>query len=221
MSKRIIAIGDIHGYAKALCGLLRWIDVQPSDTLITLGDYVDYGPDAQKVLDCLIELSNRCHLVPLMGNHEQMMRDARRDSDRFEFWMRFGAKATLDSYGATEAMEQIPQSHWDFLDHLPMHYETKRHFFIHANYYPNRRLEEQDSQTTLWRPLQAGDIPGRHFSGKTAIVGHTVTANHKIFDLGHLKNIDTGCGYGGVLTALDVAAEKVWQVTEDGEPMLP
>jgi len=34
--------------------------------------------------------------------------------------------------------------------------------------------------------------------------------------LGYLKCIDTGCGHGGLLTALDVTTGRIWQVTEDG-----
>ncbi len=37
-----------------------------------------------------------------------------------------------------------------------------------------------------------------------------------ILDLGYLKCIDTGCGFGGLLTALDVASGRTWQADEAG-----
>ena len=71
MPPRTIAIGDIHGCSAAFAAILAAIDIQPDDTLITLGDYVDRGIDSKGVLDQLIELESRCHLIPLMGNHEE------------------------------------------------------------------------------------------------------------------------------------------------------
>jgi serine/threonine protein phosphatase 1 len=177
---------------------------------------VDRGPDSKGVLDCLIGLESQCHLVPLMGNHEEMMLGASEGKDNFKFWMQFGGDEALDSYGADRSMGLIPRKHWAFLRKLRLFYETENHFYMHANYFPNRRLEDQDSQTLLWRPLTGSDIPGRHFSGKTAILGHTPQTNGRILELDHLLCIDTGCGHGGLLTALDVGTGHCWQVTEDG-----
>lgn len=42
----------------------------------------------------------------------------------------------------------------------------------------------------------------------------------KILDMGHLVCIDTGCGFGGLLTALDVARGRIWQVDESGNAVL-
>jgi serine/threonine protein phosphatase 1 len=216
VSRRIIAIGDIHGHAAALAALIRLIDLQPTDTLVTLGDYVDRGPDSKGVLDQLIGLEGQCHLVPLMGNHEEMMLGAREGRDNLKFWMQFGGDVALDSYGPGRTMSLVPWEHWAFPKRLRLYYESDQHFFVHANYFPNRPLSEQDSQTVLWRPLESNDLPGRHYSGKTAIVGHTPATNGQILDVGHLKCIDTGCGHGGLLTALDVTGGRLWQVTEDG-----
>ena len=48
--RRVLAIGDIHGTAHALETLLDAIAVRPEDQIITLGDYVDRGPDARRVI---------------------------------------------------------------------------------------------------------------------------------------------------------------------------
>ena len=202
----------------ALAALIYLIDLQPGDTVITLGDCVDKGPDSKGVLEQLIELQQRCHLVALMGNHEEMMLGAREGRDDFKFWTRFGGDAALDSYGSGRTLDLVPWSHWEFLKRMPLYYETDGHFFVHANYFPNRPVDGQDSQTVLWRPLEGCDIPGPHYSGKTAIVGHSPQQDSKILDLGYLKCIDTGCGHGGLLTALDLTTGQFWQVTETGDP---
>ena len=53
MSGRIIAIGDIHGHAKALAALIELVRPNHNDVLVPLGDYVDRGPDAKGVLNQL------------------------------------------------------------------------------------------------------------------------------------------------------------------------
>ena len=88
MPGRTIAIGDIHGCSTALAALLQAIDPQPDDTIITLGDYVDRGIDSKGVLDQLIALADRCRLVPLLGNHDEMMLHARDGRGDFQFWLR-------------------------------------------------------------------------------------------------------------------------------------
>ena len=98
---RTIAIGDIHGLADALAAILRAIDPTLDDTIITLGDYVDKGHDSKGVLDLLIDLSKRCRLVPILGNHEEQMLRARTDTSAFQWWMEFGGIVTLDSYGSS------------------------------------------------------------------------------------------------------------------------
>ncbi len=208
---RLIAIGDIHGHAVALKHLVDRIDPRPNDTIVTIGDYVDGGPDSKGVLDQLIELQSRCNLVPLRGNHEEMMLGARHSDQDFEFWQSCGAISTLRSYGSTGELSLVPESHFIFLDCCVNDFETESHFFIHANYFPNRWLSEQDHRTRFWLSLN-DELPGPHFTGKTAIVGHTPQLNRQILDLGYLKCVDTGCGYGGCLTALEVNTGKCWQI---------
>lgn len=73
MPPRTIAIGDVHGCAAALRALLEQIKPQSTDTIVMLGDCVDRGPDSRGVIETLLELRGRCELVPILGNHEEMM----------------------------------------------------------------------------------------------------------------------------------------------------
>ena len=61
MAGRTIAIGDIHGCLDALNALLDAIGPDREDTIVTLGDYIDRGPDGRLVLDRLIALAGRLH----------------------------------------------------------------------------------------------------------------------------------------------------------------
>jgi serine/threonine protein phosphatase 1 len=214
VGSRLLAIGDIHGHAKALAAMLKQIQPRLHDTLVILGDCVDRGPDTQGVIDQLLALEEQCHLVTIMGNHEEMMLAARERQSDYEFWVKFGGDAAMDSYGPGRTTNVIPKEHWAFMERLPLYYETDAHFFVHANYAANQYLKDQHSQTLLW--LDLADLPGQHFSGKTAVVGHTPQTNGQVLDLGYLKCIDTFCGHGGLLTALDVGSGQIWQVTESG-----
>jgi len=55
--KRNFAIGDIHGCLKTFQALLyQKIDLQRTDRVFLLGDYVHRGPDSLGVLDEIIDL---------------------------------------------------------------------------------------------------------------------------------------------------------------------
>jgi len=47
----ILAIGDIHGCRVALETMIDYVAPSPADTIVTLGDYVDRGPDSKGVVD--------------------------------------------------------------------------------------------------------------------------------------------------------------------------
>jgi len=99
MPARTIAIGDIHGCSLAMAALIDAIRPHPEDTIITLGDYINRGPDSRGVLDRLIDLGRRCRLVPILGNHDQMLLDVRSGKYPIYWLLDIGGTATLDSYG--------------------------------------------------------------------------------------------------------------------------
>lgn len=72
---RTFAIGDIHGCLTALDTLLLNIQLEPDDVLVTLGDYINRGPNSAGVLDRLLQIYLGGQLIPLLGNHEQMLLD--------------------------------------------------------------------------------------------------------------------------------------------------
>ena len=51
---RTLAIGDIHGCSRALRALLDAVGPTPEDRIVTLGDYIDRGPDSYAVIDQLL-----------------------------------------------------------------------------------------------------------------------------------------------------------------------
>lgn len=217
MSNRTIAVGDIHGCSAALESLLERIAPGPADTIVTLGDYVDRGPDSRGVLERLIALGDRCRLVPLLGNHDLMLLQACDGSHPTTILGGMGGQATLASYGPGATFADIPEAHIAFLRGCRDYYETPTHIFVHASYWPDLPMAEQPETALRWESLRDG-VPGPHVSGKTVIVGHTSQKTGEVLDLGYLLCIDTFCYGGGWLTALDAETREVWQTDRDGRP---
>jgi serine/threonine protein phosphatase 1 len=213
---RTLAIGDIHGCFNALKTLLDEVDLQDNDTIITLGDYIDRGPDSRAVLDLVIELEQSHHLVPLRGNHEIMMLDAREKASWLKPWLSYGGDETLRSYAKAEgeagSFEDIPQAHYDFLENrLLPYYENDTHFFVHAGADANTALEEQSDPSLYWRKYQNIEA---HCSGKIMVCGHSPQQNGIPLGNEHSICIDTFAYGDGWLTCLDVESGTIWQANE-------
>ena len=213
MSRRTLAIGDIHGCAAALAAILTAIDPQPDDQIVTLGDYIDRGPDSPQVLEQLIQLKAQGILVPLLGNHEIMMLVARDEPSELDFWLLNGGQETLSAYGGTLA--QVPAAHMEFLQGCVRFHETESHLFVHANYIPSLPLEKQPEFVLFWEHLSQ-HFPAPHYSGKIAVLGHTPQRFNQILRRDHLICLDTNCCGRGCLSALDVDSGQLWQSDASG-----
>jgi serine/threonine protein phosphatase 1 len=217
---RVLAIGDIHGCLISFRALLAAVEPRPDDVIVTLGDYVDRGPDTRGVLDELIRLRGTGQLIPLRGNHEVMMLSAR-DGDPLEEpnWIYCGGKQTLASYGAAAPtiadFSRVPVEHWYFLENdCRDYYETKTHLFVHASAYPDMSLEDQPAYMLHWEKFE--DL-GSHRSGKVLVCGHTRQPGGIPLNIGHAICLDTGAYAGGWLTCLDCGTGKFWQANETGD----
>lgn len=211
---RLIAIGDIHGCSTALARLLDEIAPRPEDTIVTLGDYVNRGPDSRGVIERLMDLGDQCTLVPLLGNHDEVFLEVLVGREPLDQLLSMGGEPTLESYGYEGSLGVVPPEHVLFLASCKLIYETDSHFFAHANYAPNLPLNQQSRMDLLWLSLRESE-PCQHFSMRRAVLGHTPQSNGLPLDRGHFVCIDTGCVYGRVLTALDVDSGTLWQAGND------
>lgn len=216
MAHRIIAIGDIHGCSVALKTLLAEIRPGPDDTLVSLGDVVDRGPQSRECVELLMATQDQCNFVLILGNHEEMMLNVVKQNAPPHEWLKHGGVATLDSYGFSGDLSVIPQDHLQFLESGRPYFQTAKHFFVHGNYDPPVPLEDQSRIALRWRSLTEL-TPGPHVSGKKAVVGHTPDQSGEIFDIGHLMCIDTYCYGGAWLTATDVTSGTIWQANQEGQ----
>lgn len=208
-----LAISDIHGCLKSLETLLEVIQPTPDDLIVTLGDYVDRGPDSKGVIDRLLDLQETHNLIYLMGNHEiQMIRALEGEPHLSRFLSGMcGGQDTLDSYGGR--FDDIPEEHWDFIKSAKLYHELDQHILVHAGLEASLPVSEQGQETYYYQRFHSQEA---HCSGKTVVCGHTIQGDLPT-DLGHSICLDT-CAYGGGwLTALDLDSEKIWQTNERGE----
>ena len=217
--KRHLAIGDIHGCYDALRILCDFVGLRSDDTIVTLGDYSNRGPNTNAVLDRLIHMGSKYDLRPLRGNHDIMMLNARNDDFEYRKWIDVGGDKTLKSYAPIDSDEgslaDIPESHWNFLQNslLPF-FETETHFFVHANVYPEIPLEDQPDFMLYWEQY---DNPPKHESGKIMVCGHTSQKSGFPVSNRNSVCIDTWAHGGGWLSCLHVESGMLWQSNQRGE----
>ncbi len=211
---RTLVIGDIHGCLTALKTLVESLELTPEDTLITVGDYIDRGPDSQGVIDYLIDLRKNHRLITLKGNHELMIKDAHTDDDdQLYFWLINGGIEAAQSFGIND-LDELPQKYWDFIDDCPLYHETPNHIIAHAGLEPNTPVAEQGIESLCW--LRIHDTEP-HMSGKTLICGHTPQRDGKPLKLPHAICIDTHVFASQWLTCLDIDSENYWQANQNKE----
>ena len=215
---RTLVIGDIHGCSKALDLVLKLAQVRKSDTIITLGDYVDRGPDSKGVIERLLWLQKQCRLIPIVGNHEIMMLQSRTDPLWHKDWLGHGGRHTLRSYAPHKenpTLHDVPDEHWKFIEHdCRDWWETDAHIFVHAGLAPAVPLADQQPLQLFWEFLTPDAQP--HISGKMIICGHTSQQNGRPLHLGHTLCLDTHAYAGGFLSCMDIATGNVWQASQSG-----
>jgi serine/threonine protein phosphatase 1 len=215
---RILAIGDIHGCSRALDVLLADVNPRGDDTIVTLGDYIDRGPDSKGVLDRLIDLHASGRLVALRGNHEQMMLAGRTSRDDRNFWLSCGGEETMLSYGRygrPGGFEDVPDRHWEFVEQVCVDWhECPTHLFVHAGAYPDMPLDNQPVDILFWESFADR---GPHDSGKILVCGHTQQRSGVPLNIGYAVCIDTWAYGGGWLTCLDVTTGDLWQANQQGD----
>jgi serine/threonine protein phosphatase 1 len=204
------AIGDIHGCHQALLDMLRQCRdyaAGKGHRLVFIGDYVDRGPDSRSVIKTLRGMEERSTLgtvVCLMGNHEDLMLDAI-DTQDPQRWFNNGGLQTLSSYGARYP-SSLPADDVAWLRSLRLSFDDGIRFFAHAGIDPDHPLDQQPREALLW-------IRGRFHQaatdyGRLIVHGHTPTRDGCPEIKPNRINIDTGCVYGGVLTAAVFAGDK-------------
>jgi len=225
-SGRLYVIGDIHGRSDLLDHMVREIsrdlEVNPAAECltVTLGDYIDRGPDSRGVLDRLARNPFPTKFVALRGNHEVLFETFLRDPSVADHWRRLGGLETLHSYGvavgqvamgknyrqaAAALQAAVPPAHFELLASLKMSLTVGKYFLCHAGVRPGVPLDRQSEEDLLW--IRGPFLDSTADFGKIIVHGHTPTDLPEV--LPNRINVDTGAFMTGRLTCAVLEADSV------------
>lgn len=224
---RTLVIGDIHGGLRALTQLFDRAQVTVSDKLIFLGDYVDSWSESPQTLDFLIAISQTHDCIFIRGNHDALLLQWLLGQDNL-MWHQHGGLATMLSY--TDIGNEVKSRHINFLENLQDYYlDDQNRLFVHAGftnqhgvaheYYPKLLYWDRtlwETAVALDQNLTPSDInyPKRFQQYHEIFIGHTpVTKINESVPLqrANVWNIDTGAGFAGRLSMMDVNTKNIWQ----------
>ncbi len=235
----IYAIADVHGHpdkldeAHALVTADRRREGTRDAPLIHLGDFCDRGPDTRGVLERLIAGRDRgepWHF--LLGNHDRMFRefvsDGRTANSRLRSdlnWLHpsLGGATTLRSYGVesagrplagvqAEAVEAVPDDHFEFLASLQLWHETAELLFVHAGIRPGIPLARQSEDDLVW--IRDGFLEYARPHPWLVVHGHTALPEPAHF--GNRVDLDGGAAFGNPLAAAVFEGREVWLLNQTG-----
>ncbi|MCK5877823.1 MAG: AAA family ATPase [Candidatus Marithrix sp.] len=214
-------IGDIHGCFDELLILLEKLGYQIQNTnsqynvihpqgrkVIFLGDLVDRGPKTPQVLQLVMDMITAGNAFCVKGNHDMKL------------LRRLTGHGTKLTHGLAESIQQLQttsiafrQQVIEFIEKLPEHYVFDMGKLVVAHAGLPEKLHGRKTGKVFEFALYGKTIgrnkagfPIRHnwaadYKGSTIVVyGHTPILNAQWVN--NTICIDTGCVFGGELTAL-------------------
>ncbi len=215
---RLYVVGDIHGRLDLLERMIEAIRDDAgqhgaNSLTVTLGDYIDRGPNSRGVIERLARNPFPGHYVALKGNHEAMLEAFLDQPSMFGRWRQVGGLETLHSFGIpvtsvmmgrniNQAAERLrvalsPQ-HMEFFTSLRTSLTVGHYFLCHAGVRPGVPLDVQSENDLLW--IRDEFLGCEMDFGKIIVHGHTPIKEAEV--LSNRINIDTGAFATGRLTCI-------------------
>lgn len=227
---RILAVGDVHGCLEEFQELLKLVSYRRGvDTVVQVGDLMDRGPDP---VGC-VRYAREQGFKVIRGNHEDKhIRWRKHEQSR-------GLKKNpVRGISGIRAEQNLALSDDDiqWLSALPLKIELRKGLIaVHAGLEPAFSLAQQSSAVSRVRYVnEAGVMVGSknfdkpegaalwstRWRGPDSVVyGHAV---HSLVDpridrfggVGACYGIDTGCVFGGRLSALVVTQDSCIEIVQ-------
>jgi serine/threonine protein phosphatase 1 len=233
-------IGDIHGCSDELAELLRRIAPGADDRVIACGDLFHRGPDAAGVMDLLAgvgarfvlgnherKLLRRIGIAPLRHDGSDRgpleLRLPELDPDDLDGDGRTPCVCPLERRAELVRFLQLGHSGYLLrrrdIDGAGPTSDGREWLVVHAGHEPNRRPEDCSIDTlTSIRRLEERGRPWwyeRWAGPELVMFGHTHSAAPRTHSRGGqlvALGLDTGCVYGGALSAYSPELDELIQV---------
>jgi serine/threonine protein phosphatase 1 len=190
----VYVVGDVHGCLASLERLYDLIDPGPRTLLVFVGDLVRKGPDNHGVVQFVRETENA---ISVMGNNEAKVVRGEKDPD-----------------GLTTEDRA-------YIEGLPVVISWGGNLVVHGGVDPRRPLDDHDARDLLtMRSFTPGNDYRRpywfeRYDGDSRVFfGHTVLETP--FESPSAVGLDTGCVYGGELTAYHCDTGEFVSVAPEG-----
>lgn len=230
---RTFVIGDIHGANRALEQVLERSGFNKDlDLLISLGDVSDGWGETPECVDTLLSIKNR---VDIIGNHDNWTHQWLTTGVVAPMWLSQGGSATRDAYIRTGDLVNPKHAEF-FIKQVNFYLDEEKRLFVHGGWDWNRN---PDFYISGLKPAMDGSTRGLNchwdrslFEGfttnysktpkrleeaikpfKEIYIGHTFAGNPSFepFNKGKLWNLDTGGGWDGKVTIMNVDTKEYWQ----------
>lgn len=214
---RTFAIGDIHGNYKALRQVIERSGFdKESDRLFVLGDVCDGWSQVVECIEYLLDIPN---MIPIMGNHDEWTWDYLKFGTINKNWESQGGRATIDSYNKyptfkiTHSREYFERAHYYYVD-------ENNNAYVHGGWASRQGLGNDSPFVYLWDRNMWSAIGMAHHYGHSAnrtkmynkvFIGHTALGQKNPEKRCNCWNLDTGAGFSGKLTIMNVETEEHWQ----------
>jgi bis(5'-nucleosyl)-tetraphosphatase (symmetrical) len=202
VSRRVF-VGDVQGCREPLERLLTAVGFRPRvDRLLPVGDLVNKGPDSPGTLALLMELGAE----PVLGNHDlHWLRKARGQDPAQCAWLR--AQPVARVFDDVIMVHAGLHPAWDEA-RLARLAPDEVDYAVNVRYCDATGARPPDD----WPPPGPPYRPWDDFytGGKRVVFGHW--ARRGLVVRPHCIGLDTGCVYGGRLTAWIAEEDRVVQV---------
>lgn len=228
---KVFVVGDLHGNYRGLLQCLEKSNFdKENDTLIQLGDVADGWSEVPECVDELLSIKN---LISIRGNHDVWTYDWFKTGAAPLIWTQQGGQATINAYVRTGKL--VDENHRAFWNNQQDWYiDDKNRLFIHAGWdYMHPGSWEQQASLRVNAGSIARECHWDRFliqgarsafglknrpDGKfnpleqfhEIYIGHTAD-NTGPRQYGNLWNLDTGSGWSGKLTIMDIDSKEYWQ----------
>jgi hypothetical protein len=225
-----VAVGDVHGCGAELERLLGLVDRwNPDARIILVGDLFTKGPEPGRVVRTILDRRARGQRIDLVcGNHDLRLLGA---------IVRVQAGAGLDLLPRTErvAIEllqragHLREATWlltEACDRVEVRDPRGRWTVVHAGIDPALGIERTPDDVKIHvKALDGEPNWWERYDGSEGLilVGHRPVRDPVLLrrkdGTAYFVNLDTGCAYGGCLTAYCIEDDRVLQVQAESTPM--